>query len=175
VSAALQVALPAEGIDMRAELAECQVALVTQALSRSGGDLTAAAKLLNLTPLELARAQSPSAAAVFTTPARPENPVMKQPPAVKPPPQRPTLVGALPALPEELPDEPEFGRIEKGLLRIDSSVIKRLTVEGFSPKQIARRLGVNSFFVERVQRMLAEPMAKCGPKPRGETGEERKP
>jgi hypothetical protein len=162
VSAALQIALPEEGLDLRAELVEYQGWMVAQALDRSRGDLAAAAKLLGLTPLELTR----------VNPTRPENPDMKQPPAVSavPTPPKPTLVtGALPALPEKPLSPEELGRVDKGLLKIDTAVIKRLDAEGQSFQQIAARLGVNRYFVERVLRMLAEPsvmqpLAKCGEK-----------
>lgn len=47
--------LPPDGVDLRAELAEHQRALVEQALDRAGGNHARAAHLLGLRPLELYR------------------------------------------------------------------------------------------------------------------------
>lgn len=162
---ALATTLPEGGLDLRAEVAahrghllalraaflEQQGCLVAQAIARSRGDLIAAGALLRLTPIEVARAQARLPAL-----ARVENPVMKQPPVA--------IVKAAPAPTAKRPAD-DMGRIDGGLLRIDSAVIKRLHVEGYSAKAIGRRLGVNPHFVERVLRMMTNPMTKCGEKP----------
>lgn len=49
--------LPPEGIDLRAELADHQRSRIEQALARTEGDRTQAAKLLRVSPLELTRLQ----------------------------------------------------------------------------------------------------------------------
>ena len=152
MSAAVEmaVALPPEGVDLRATLAAHQCSLVEQALARSEGDLQAAAKLLRVSPLELTRlhaalrAPSPDArgrtgSRVNGSRARAVSPVV----------------------------EDEIPRVERGLERISGAAIRRLAVDGFTEKQIASRLGVNPYVVEKVLRMQAEQteLRKCGPLP----------
>ena len=128
--------LPAEGIDLRAELAEHQRSRIAQALVRAEGDSTAAAKLLRLTPLELVRMQAGHIAVAATRQG-----VQTQ--------SKRTLVG----LGVERGDIP---RIERGVEMISVAVIKRLRAEGLEPEQIARRLGCNHFVVEKVLRIETE-------------------
>ncbi len=47
---------------------------------------------------------------------------------------------------------------------ISTETIARLHADGYTSRQIAARLGVNHFFIERVLRMLPAPIASCGPK-----------
>lgn len=147
--------LPPEGTDLRAELVELQAALVEQAMQRAGGDRSAAAKLLRITPLELVRMQANPAAL-----ARQLGPVMKQSNEA-PPRSRPVGVpaAAVALAPGDLP------RCEQGVERISRAVIRRLDAEGLTPRQIANKLSVNPFVVEKVLRMEAEAMRKCGPRP----------
>lgn len=56
---------------------------------------------------------------------------------------------------------PDQAPIDEGRLVISSEVIARLDQEGFTPQQIALKLRVNPFFIERVLRMMPAPVAKC--------------
>jgi hypothetical protein len=132
-------ALPPDGLDLRAELAAHQRALVEQALAQAGGDLGLAAKLLRVTPLELTRL---NAGASALTPY----PVAKQTRSPK----------------EER--DADMSRIDRGVELISRAAIRRLHAEGRTPRQIAQRLGVNPFVIEKVLRAEAE-LAKCAPTP----------
>lgn len=132
-------ALPPDGLDLRAELAAHQHSLVEQALARAGGDLQAAAKLLRITPLELTRLHAGAALAPY--------PVARQP--------------------LRRPEEErvaEIARIDRGVELISRAAIRRLHAEGRTPGQIAKRLGVNPFVIEKVLRAEAE-LAKCAATP----------
>jgi RNA polymerase sigma factor for flagellar operon FliA len=138
-TAAMKATLPEEGVDLRAELVAYQSELVAQALARSGGNRAAAARLLRVSPLELTRMEAKA--------------------------RRP-CIGALPALPAPSTRVPaaDMPQIRGGLEVISRAAIRRMTAEGLTPGQIASRLGVNPYVVEKVQRAEAE-LAKCGPVP----------
>jgi hypothetical protein len=55
-------------------------------------------------------------------------------------------------------------------LEITRSVIRRLDAEGDTPRQIAKKLGVAQYFIEKVLRGEAELLSKCGERepPQGE-------
>lgn len=125
--------LPPEGVDLRAELADHQRSRVEQALARAQGDLNAAAKLLRVTALDVARMQAGHIAAAGAKQAQKRGPA--QPTEVK--------LG-------------EISRIERGVEVISAAVIRRLHAEGRSSVQIARRLGCNHMTVEKVLRMETE-------------------
>jgi hypothetical protein len=127
--------LPAEGIDLRAELAGHIRSRIEQALERAQGNHARAAKLLQLTQLDFLRMLNSAT---------------------------PPLVGSRPE-PRESPVAPaEFSRIERGREVISRAAIRRLDAAGFTARQIAGRFAVNELFVEEVLRAEAE-LAKCGP------------
>jgi hypothetical protein len=135
--------LPADGVDLRHELAEHQRSRVEQALARAKGDTALAAKLLRVTPLDLVRMQ---AGHISAAGAKSSAPGKER--------REPLSVSDLP-------------RIERGLEVISRAAIRRLHAEGRTPAQIAARLGVNHFVIEKVLRAEAE-LAKCGPAPEPE-------
>lgn len=127
--------LPSEGIDLRAELAELESARVRQALAQSGGNLTAAARLLRMSRGELLRLGARLMC------------------------ERAGVAGALP--PEarearEVARDNGASRIAGGVELVSAAAIRRLAAEGWSEKRIAGRLGVNAFVVEKVLRRDTE-------------------
>lgn len=131
--------LPPDGIDLRAELVAHQRWRVEQAINRAG-NLAGAARLLRVSQLELLRMQRGGLL-----------------PIVPPTPNRRVPTG-----------ESELTRIEAGVEIVSRATIRRLHGEGYSPRQIATRLGLRSpYFVEKVLRAEAE-LAKCGPVPKPE-------
>jgi hypothetical protein len=145
--------LPGEGVDLRAEVAAHQRSRVEQAMTRAGGDLGEAAKLLRVTPLELARlvpGAAPAAAsgspAASTKPAAPSRPSRS---SLGP---RPSLTTTL----TRAERDALIPRIEGGIERISAAVIRRLAAEGMSEQRIASRLGCNPHVIEKVLRMQAE-------------------
>ena len=135
VAVAIALDLPPEGVDLRAELAAHTRVRVNQALGRARDDLTAAARLLRVSPLELSRL-SAGAQLVLAAPAAP--------PAPAPAPVAPT----------------EFSRIEGGREILSRAAIRRLAAQRFTARQIADRFGVNEYFVEKILRAEGE-LAKC--------------
>lgn len=125
--------LPADGVDLRAELFELQRARVSQALARAAGDLGFAARLLRMTRLDLVRLESRLAAAM---------------PSGDAPRRRPE---------PELAVRPEnVNRIADGIEYVSAAAIKRLRAEGKSERAIATALGCNPYIVERVLREQTE-------------------
>lgn len=133
--------LPPDGVDLRAELAAHQRSRIEQALARAAGDLSVAAQLLRVTPLELSRlhpAQGGTAAPAAANDVKPY-PVTRQP-----------------ARPSREERASELSRIERGVELISAAAIRRLSAEGRTPQQIADRLGCNHFTVEKVLRIETE-------------------
>ena len=161
--------LPEEGIDLLLAIRQYQRSFVAQALHRAHGNRDAAAKLLRVTPLDLARLEAGARVSV-----RPPGPIMKQPhetPDESVTPVSPVCVGALPSLPHR-PHPPlqppqrrvpveDMPRLDQGIERISRAVIRRLDADGLTPRQIASRLGVNAYVIEKVLRAEAE-LRKCG-------------
>ena len=139
--------LPPEGVDLRAELRAHQRSRVEQALVRAAEDPALAAKLLRITPLELAGLREGMGEAA--------------PPPPPPSPPRPPAQAAARAR-RVAPPSDEMPRVERGVEVISRAAIRRLEAEGRTPKQIAGRLGVNLFVVEKVLREAE--LAKCGPR-----------
>lgn len=110
------LALPHDGVDLRAEIDALQRARVRQALERARGNLGEAARLLRVTRSDLSRMQERIAGAKRARPG---------------------------VDPESIP------RIAGGLELVSAAVIRRYAAEGLSERQIAKRLGVNVFLVER--------------------------
>jgi hypothetical protein len=151
--------LPFEGVDLRAELAAHQRSRVEQALARTKGNLAEAARLLRMTPLELARLQAaaralppiPRPVTSTTASRRPGRPLQ----AV-----RRVSVATVEAV-------AGASRIDRGVEVISGPAIRRFAADGLNERQIAKRLGCNPFVVEKVLRMQAEKgeLRKCGALP----------
>jgi hypothetical protein len=147
--------IPREGLDLLQELRACQDYWLEKALHRTGGDRSAAAKLLGtnvftLDWLQKALAPPPELSAGHINRRSSIRPRSSRPPL--PPSEAPTLRD-LPKHREPSKVAPaELGRIEQGVLKIDPAVIRRLADEGFTPKEISRQLGVHFNFVEKVLR-----------------------
>lgn len=122
-----RLALPPDGVDLRAELDALQSARVSQALAQAGGDLGAAARLLRMSRLDLMRLE----ARLSEPPRSPGGRRRREP--------RP-------------PETTAFPRIERGVEFVSAAAIRRLSVDGLTERQIARKLGCNPFIVEKVLR-----------------------
>jgi hypothetical protein len=150
--------LPEEGLDLRQQLLACYDQLFGQALLRTNGDRPEAARLLGSNLVWLARIQR-----ILLQPDLQSSPT--------PASEAPTLLD-LPRLkgPSKV-DPEELGRLDQGVVKITRSVIRRLAAEGDTPRQIANKLGVNTYFIEKVLRGEAELLSKCdehqGPTKRG--------
>jgi hypothetical protein len=128
-----RLALPPDGIDLRAELDALQSARVGQALAQAGGDVGRAAQLLRMSRLELMRLE-----------ARLSGP-------------SPGPLGRRRFEPLAPPAAPSvFPRIDRGVELISAAVIRGLSAEGYTERQIARRLGCNVFIVEKALREQTE-------------------
>lgn len=136
--------LPPEGIDLRAEITALQSRRVAQALARADGDATVAAKLLRVTRLDLARMQAGVSAMAWSRSTPKPAPVQ----------------------PDEVPN------IRGGVEVITRAAVRRLHHEGRTPDQIAKRLGVNAYAIEKILRAEAE-IAKCGAEARPAPAPER--
>jgi DNA-binding CsgD family transcriptional regulator len=121
--------LPPDGVDLRAELAEIETARVRQALDRTRGDITAAARLLRMTRLDLIRLESRTRTIE---------------PSVPPP--------AAPAPVFPAPTTTPGTRLSGGVFVISAAAVLQLAAEGLDEKQIARRLECNVYLVEKVLR-----------------------
>lgn len=115
--------LPPDGIDLSAELVALQRTRVRQALEQSRGDLTGAARLLGMSPLDLARLAARLAE-----------------PGDSPPPV----------------DEPPVPRIAGGVEFVSAAAIRRYAADGYSEREIRKRLGCNPYLVEKVLREQTE-------------------
>jgi hypothetical protein len=116
--------LPPDGIDLRAELVALQRTRVRQALEQSRGDLAGAARLLGMSPLDLARLA-----------ARLDGDAPRSPPPV---------------------DEPPVPRIAGGVEFVSAAAIRRYAADGYSEREIYKRLGCNPYLVEKVLREQTE-------------------
>jgi hypothetical protein len=121
-----RLALPPEGVDLRAELVDLQSARVRQALEQSGGDLARAARLLRMSRLDLMRLEARIADGTGAPPA-----------------------------PDPI-DPGNAARIAGGVEFISAAAIRRYAVEGLDERAIASRLGCNVFIVEKVLREQVE-------------------
>lgn len=124
-----RLALPPDGVDLRAELDALQSARVSQALERSGGDMARAAKLLRMTRLDLLRLEQRLSGRDEVGRARPR---------FEPPPLGPTA-----AL---------IPRIQDGVEFVSAAAVRRLAEDGLTERQIASRVGCNAFIVEKILR-----------------------
>jgi hypothetical protein len=120
-----RLALPPDGIDLRAELDALQSARVSQALAQSSGDLAQAARLLRMSRLELLRLEERLAGRAPEAFGRRREPE---------------------------PDVTPIPRIEGGLEIVSAAAIRRLAADGFTERQIGARLGCNPYIVEKVLR-----------------------
>lgn len=127
-----RLALPPDGIDLRAELDALQSARVGQALAQAGGDVGRAAQLLRMSRLELMRLEARLSATPGPVGRRRFEPLA--------PPAAPSV----------------FPRIDRGVELISAAVIRGLSAEGHTERQIARRLGCNVFIVEKALREQTE-------------------
>jgi hypothetical protein len=133
-AADLGQALPPDGVDLRAELAAHQRRRLEQALAMAQGDAFLAAKLLRVSPLDIARMRSGTSVVAW---------------------QR-----SRPARANQATDD--LPRIEGGREVMSRAGIKRLAGEGYNARQIADRFGVvNEYAIEKILRAEAE-LAKCG-------------
>lgn len=131
-----RLALPPEGIDLCAELAELGSARVRQALEQSGGDYRRAAKLLRMHRGELVRLESRLAGQASSAPL-----------------DRTTLAIIRPPSPgDDVVSADNVSRVAGGIERISAAAIRRLAAEGLDERSIAKRIGCNHFLVERVLR-----------------------
>lgn len=130
---AQRLAMPPDGVDLRAELDALQSARVSQALEASKGDLTQAAKLLRMSRLDLLRLEQRLADA-----RGPRG--RKRPPRFEPPPIEQT----------------EIPHVRNGVEYVSAAAIRRLATEGKSEKEITRLLGCNPYAVEKVLREETE-------------------
>lgn len=132
---ARRLALPPDGIDLRAELVALQSARIRQALDLAGGDYGRAARLLRMSRLDLARLEtrleSEGAGVAHVT------------------------CGASNCAGPHL--EPrDIPRIANGVEMISAKAIRTYAAEGLGERAIARRLGCNVYVVEKVLREQSE-------------------
>lgn len=120
-----QLDLPPDGIDLRAELVALQSARLRQALDQAGGDYAAAARLLRMSRLDLARLESRLAGEAHAITAEPSL--------------------------DDL-DASRIPRISGAVEFFSARVIKQYAAEGVGERAIASRLGCNPYLVERVLR-----------------------
>lgn len=140
--------LPEEGVDLAGELARYQAWMIDQALIRSQGNKSQAAKLLGLKRTTLVEMlKSAKRAHPHIALAREESPPMKQSTGTPAP---------------EQAESSGYQQInEKGLQTVPRVEIARLRGEGLTAKQIAAKVHCNQFLVERELRRMA-PLRKCG-------------
>lgn len=163
------LALPPDGVDLRAEIVALQTARVRQALERSGGDAGRAARLLRLTRSDLSRIRERVA------PARPD----ADPSEIERISGGLALVSAtvIRRFAAEGLSERQIAKrlgcnvflVERCLERHTASEVERLDAEGLSFKAIALKLRITiqrvASFVKAADDRRAE--AACSPSKRG--------
>lgn len=141
--------LPEEGINLRVELVRYQDWMIEQALIRTQGNKSQAAKLLGLKRTTLVM--------MLTTKGRllPSAELEAAPGAIDGDGEPPTTVRrreetAVPRVGDV--DVRNIGHIAQGVEMISAAAIRRYAADGLTRRQIANRLGCNPYIVDRVLR-----------------------
>lgn len=162
-SVAAPSTLPEAGLDLPSAVTAYRDWLVEQALIRTAGNVTEAAKLLRIKRTTLAAIQRTPTPVRFV-PRRGEQPseqVAEADPVAETEPD--TRVRARVrrlVAPAPVPAEPQR---EPGVLGVSRFRVVELKARGMSVVQIARELGCNRYMVEKILREPAG-LAKCGEK-----------